>query len=105
MWAQLIRARLAEGKSDEDLLRLEDAVRATEAAGSGWIRTTMSRDQNDPDECYIFVLFESEEAARAREQAPGREEEMAPARAMMAELFDGPPQFVDMVVVSEAHAD
>ena len=105
MWAQLIRTRLAEGRGDEDLERLEDAVRTLETPGNGWLRTTMGRDQADPNECYIFVLFESEDAARAREQAPGRDEAMGPARAIMAEIFEGPPQFVDLTVVSEAHAD
>lgn len=103
MWGQLIRTRLAEAKGDDDLRSLEDEFRALETPGSGWIRTTMTRDQADPSELYIFVVFESEEAARAREQDPARIEGMARARELMAEVFAGPPEFVDLLVVSEAH--
>jgi hypothetical protein len=103
MWAQLIRTRLADGKGDEDLLELEDVLREMEEPGSGWVRTTMSRDQNDPSALYIFVLFESEEAARAREQDPSRIEGMQRAREIMGEIFATPPEFVDLLVVNEAH--
>jgi hypothetical protein len=105
MWAQLIRTRLAEGRGDEDLLRLEDELRAMEKPGNGWLRTTMSRDQNDPSELYILVLFESEEVARAREQDPERVAGMQNARELMSEIFASPPQFVDLIVVNESHGD
>jgi len=60
------------------------------------------RDQKDPSRVYMFVVFESEEAARKREQDPKRQEGLAEARAMMAEIFDGPPDFVDLTVVEDA---
>jgi len=47
------------------------------------------------------VLFESEEAARTRENDPRREERLEPARATMAEITEGAPEFVDLIVVSE----
>ena len=50
----------------------------------------------------MLVVFESEEKARARENDPRRQESLQPARAMMAEIFDGPPEFVDLTVVAES---
>lgn len=49
----------------------------------------------------MLVVFESEEKARAREADPRREEGLAGARAMMAEVFDGRPEFVDLTVVKD----
>jgi hypothetical protein len=49
----------------------------------------------------MLVVFESEEKARARENDPGRDEALAPARATMGEIFEGPPSFTDLVVVAE----
>ena len=59
------------------------------------------RDQNDPSRVYTLVLFESEEKARAREQDERRQEGLTAARATMAEIFDGPPEFVDLTVVND----
>jgi hypothetical protein len=59
------------------------------------------QDQNDPSRVYVLVVFESEEKARARENDPRRQEGMEPARATMAAIFEGPPEFVDLVVVGE----
>jgi len=98
MWAQLITTRLKPGKED-GLRPLVDTLRATEQPGSGLLRSTAMRDQNDPSRVYMLVVFESEEAARKREQDPRRQEGLAEARTMMAEIFDGPPEFVDLTVV------
>jgi hypothetical protein len=59
------------------------------------------RDQNDPARVYMLVVFESEEKARARENDPRREEGLQAARAKMAEIVDGAPEFVDLTVVDE----
>ena len=59
------------------------------------------RDQNDPSRVYTLVLFESEENARARERDAHRQEGLTAARATMAEMFDGPPEFVDLTVVND----
>jgi hypothetical protein len=59
------------------------------------------KDQNDPLSAYMLVVFESEEHARARENDPRRQEGLQAARATMAEIFDGPPEFVDLVVADE----
>ena len=101
MWAQLIVSRLKPGE-DEGLRALIEKLHAIEQPGSGLLRSTTMRDQKDPSRVYTFVVFESEAAARRREQDPRRQEGLAEARTMMAELFDGPPEFVDLTVVADA---
>ena len=101
MWAQLIMMRLKPGK-DTELPRLYEELRATEQPGSGLLRTTAFRDQKDPSRIYHMVVFESEEQARQREQDSRRTEGMNTARATMAEIFEGPPEFVDLTVIEES---
>jgi quinol monooxygenase YgiN len=100
MWAQLIILRLKSGKED-DLPRVYEQLRAAEQPGSGLLRTTAMRDQKDPSRVYNFVIFESEEKARAREQDPRRQEALEAVRATMAEVFEGPPEFVDLTVLED----
>jgi quinol monooxygenase YgiN len=100
MWAQLIKMRLKPGK-EEELQRLYQQLRATEQPGSGLVRSTAMRDQKDPSSVYMMVVFESEEKARAREQDARRQEGLKEARATMAEIFEGPPEFVDLNVAVE----
>jgi quinol monooxygenase YgiN len=87
MWAQLINARLKPGHED-GMERLYEQLQAAEQPGSGLVRSTAMRDQNDPNAVYILVVFESEEKARAREQDPRREEALREARSVMAEMFE-----------------
>ena len=61
----------------------------------------MMQDQKDPSRAYMLVVFESEEKARARENDPRRQEGLQEARQLMAEIFDGPPEFVDLKIVEE----
>lgn len=98
MWAQLIQMQLKPGQDTSEMTK---EIRAAEQPGSGLVRTLMMRDQADPSRIYTLVVFESEEKARAREQDPGRSERLEAARSMMADLFDGPPQFTDLEVVDE----
>jgi len=100
MWAQLITMRLKAGKEGE-LPRLYDELRAAEEPDSGLVRSTAMRDQKDPSRVYTLIVFESEEKARARENDPRRQARLQVARATMAEIFDGPPEFVDLTVVEE----
>jgi quinol monooxygenase YgiN len=100
MWAQLIKTRLKPGKEGE-LERLYQQLRATEQPGSGLVRSTAMRDQKDPSSVYMMVVFESEEKARAREQDSRRQEGLQEARATMADIFEGPPEFIDLEVVDE----
>src|ERR1700688_1824691 len=100
MWAQLIKTRLKPGKEDQ-LERLYEQLQATEQPGSGLVRSTALRDQKDPSRVYMFVVFESEEKARAREGDQRRQEGLEAARATMAEIFEGGLEFVDLNVVQE----
>ena len=98
MWAQLITMRLKPGN---DTAELDKQIRAAEQPGSGLVRTLIMHDQKDPGQVYALVVFESEDKARAREQDPRRQERLQAARAMMADIFDGPPEFTDLSVVDE----
>ena len=100
MWAQLITMQLKPGK-DGDLIDLIKQIHAVEQPQSGLVRSTAMRDQKDPNRIYYLVVFESEEKARARELDPVREQALGPARALMAEIIEGPPEFVDLSVVEE----
>jgi quinol monooxygenase YgiN len=100
MWAQMIKFRLKPG-SDEGLLRLTDQLQAIEQPGSGLVRSTAMRDQKDPASIYFLVVFESEEKARVREDDPRRQEGLTAARATMAEIFEGAPEFIDLDVVTD----
>jgi hypothetical protein len=80
---------------------LEEELRKIEQPGSGLLRSIVMQDQNDPRQAYMLVVFESEEKARARESDPRRQDNMHAARAVMAEIFDGAPEFVDLTVVDE----
>ncbi len=100
MWAQLITTRLKPGK-DQELPKLFDQLKATEQPGSGLLRSTAYRDQNDSSRLYMLVIFESEEKARAREHDERRQEGLEAARATMADLFEGAPEFVDLTVVND----
>jgi quinol monooxygenase YgiN len=98
MWAQLIKMQL---KPDIDTAELIKEIRAAEQPGSGLVRTLMMRDQADPSRLYTLVVFESEEKARAREQDPRRQEALQKARAIMADIVEGPPEFTDLTDVEE----
>ena len=100
MWAQLITTRLKPGHED-DLPLVAEELKKIEEAGSGLIRSISMKDQKDPGKVCMLVVFESEEKARARESDPRRQEGLQKVRAMMAEIFDGAPEFVDLTVVEE----
>ena len=100
IWAQLISMRLKPGRED-DLPTLPEHLRAAEQPGSGLLRSTAMRDQNDPSRVYMFVIRESEEKARDRDNDPRRQEGLQAGRALMAEIFDGAPEFVDLTIVDE----
>jgi len=100
MWAQMITMRLKPGREDE-LATVFDQLRAAEQPGSGLVHTTTTRDMADPSRVITFVVFESEEKARERENDPRRQEGLAAARATMMEIFEGAPEFTDLTVVGD----
>ena len=100
MWAQLIKMNVRPDR-EQDLVGLLEQLHAAEQPDSGLVRTMAMRDQDNPSALYTFVVFESEEKARAREQDPRREEALTSIRALMADMFDGPPEFINLTVVSD----
>jgi len=100
MWAQLIKMRVKQGR-EKDLPDMFGTLNAIEQPGSGLLRSTAMVDQNDPNQVYVLVVFESEEKARARERDPRRQEGLKAVQATMAELFDGPAEFVDLSVLQD----
>jgi len=103
MWAQLITMRVKAGQEDSFPAMFKE-LDAAEPPDSGLIRSIAMQDQKDPTVAYILVVFESEEQARAREQAPARHEALASMRARMADVLDGPPSVVDLTVVRDTGA-
>lgn len=100
MWMQLIKTHLKPGMEAE-LLGMMEELRAIEQSDSGLVRSTLARDQKDPNTVYTIVTFESEEKARAREADPRRQAALETLRARMAQIFDGPPEFLDLEVMTE----
>jgi hypothetical protein len=78
-----------------------DPLQATEQPGSGLLRSSALQDQNDPSRVHMLVVFVSVERARERENDPRRNEGLQAAREMMAEMFDGAPEFADLTVVAD----
>jgi heme-degrading monooxygenase HmoA len=103
MWAQLMKMRLKPDK-EQDLAGVFEQLQALEQPGSGLLRTMTMRDQSDPSQVYVLIVFESEQKARAREQDPRRREALKPAQATLAEILDGPPEFVDLTVSQDMSA-
>jgi quinol monooxygenase YgiN len=101
MWAQLITMNVKPGR-EGDVHKVAEQLQATEQPGSGLVRSTMMQDQKDPSRVYTLVVFDSEEAARARENDPRRQEALADVRRLMTEVFDGAPEFVDLTLVQES---
>ena len=100
MWAQLITMSLKPGH-EQELETLFDQLHATEQPDSGLLRTVVLRDQADPSQISTLVFFGSEEQARARESDPRRSEALASVRSLMADMFDGPPEFTDFTVIRD----
>ena len=100
MWAQLITARLKPG-AEARVPELIDGLNAVERPGSGLIRSSAFLDRGEPGVLRMLVVFESEEKARARESDEARNADLVPVRALMGEIFDGPPSFADLDVVRE----
>ena len=100
MWAQLITTRLKPGR-EGDLPKLAKLLRAAEQPNSGLVRSMMMRDQNDPSRTYMLVVLESEKKARDREKDERRQDGLAKVRALMEEILDGAPEFVDLTVIEE----
>ena len=100
MWAQIIKTTLKAGR-DGDYVDLMKRFQSAERPNSGLVHSYAARDQKDPNSVYIIVVFESEEKARLREADSERQASLEPARQIMAEIFEGPVEFVDLEIVEE----
>ena len=100
MWIQIIKGRLKPGK-EADFVGLMDKLVEIEQPGSGLVREVVTRSQKDPDIVYVIATFESEEAARARETDPRRQDGLAEVRSGLMDALDGPPEFIDLQVLGE----
>jgi heme-degrading monooxygenase HmoA len=100
MWAQMITSRLKPGR-DDDLATLTAQPKAAEQPGSGLVHATAARDSKDPSRVIMFVVFESEEKARERENDSRRQEGLTAARTTMMGSFEGGPEFIDLTVVDD----
>jgi len=92
MWAQLIKSRAKPGKEEE----IRNLPQEFEAQGSSMpmMQVFTCSNQKDPSEYYTLIVFENEAAARQSEASP----EAAARVKRMMELFEGPPEYVDLNV-------
>ena len=100
MWAQIIKTKLKDGR-DGDYVDLMKHFQAAERPNSGLVHSYAARDQDDPSNVYMIVVFESEEKARIREADTARQTQLEPARQIMSEIFEGPVEFLNLDVVAE----
>lgn len=96
----MITARLKPGKGD-DLANVIAHLKAAEQPGSGLVHSTATLDAKDPSRVIMFVVFESEEKARERENDIRRQEELGAARSIMTNIYEGVPEFTDLTVVDD----
>jgi hypothetical protein len=64
-------------------------------------RTDIRARVHDQGQQRTLDLAAGWEKARAREQDERRQEGLADARATMAAIFEGPPEFVDLTVIDD----
>jgi heme-degrading monooxygenase HmoA len=100
MWAQMITTRLKPGK-EGDLPKVIAQLKAAEQPGSGLVHSTATLDSKDPSRVIMFVVFESEEKARERENDTRRQEGLQTARTIMMDIFEGAPEFTNLTVVDD----
>ena len=100
MWGQMITTRLKPGQEGE-LPKVIAQLKAAEQPGSGLVHSTATLDAKDPSRVIMFVVFESEEKARERENDTRRQEGLQAARTIMMDIFEGAPEFTDLTVVDD----
>jgi heme-degrading monooxygenase HmoA len=100
MWGQMITTRLKPGK-EGDLPKVIAQLKAAEQPGSGLVHSTATLDAKDPSRVIMFVVFESEEKARERENDTRRQEGLQAARTIMMDIFEDAPEFTDLTVVDD----
>lgn len=94
MWAQIVKSRMKPGV-EGDMAEIRDQMRSRVGSRPGLVKTFWMKNQNDPQEYYTLIVFESEEQARAGEA----ELEGDPIFQRMRSLGEGMPEFVDLDVL------
>ena len=93
MWAQLTTMRLKPGN---DMAELDNQIWAAEQPGSRLVGTLVMHDQKAPcPGVRAGGVREPGASTRPRAGSAARKRLHA-AKAMMADIFDGPPQFTDL---------
>jgi quinol monooxygenase YgiN len=87
---------------EERLDTVFEQLAIAEAHNEGVLRLVGMRDQDDPTKAHVLITFVSEEKARAAEQDPDTAVVMKSVRALMAEVFVGPPTFLNLTVLRDA---
>lgn len=94
MWAQIVKTRMRQGVESE-MDQVREQMRGRIEQRGGLVASYWMQNQNDPQEYYTLIVFESEEQARAGEA----ELEDDPLFQHARSLGDGAPEFVDLNVV------
>jgi antibiotic biosynthesis monooxygenase (ABM) superfamily enzyme len=94
MWAQIIKTRMKPGV-ERDMAEIRDEMMDRVGQRPGLIRSLWMQNQNDPQEYYTVIVFETEEQARAGE----RELEQDPLFQRIRSLGEGTPEYIDLNVI------
>ena len=94
MWAQIVKTRMRQGV-EQEMAEIGDAMRSRIGERPGLVRSLWMQNQEDPQEYYTVIVFESEEQARAGE----RELEQDPLFQRVRSLGEGTPEFVNLNVI------
>ncbi len=94
MYGTIARMKLKPNAFEQ----LETQINSIEAdlAAAGWMSTTVYRSDNDLNEAWLAVVFESKEAYHANAQSP----EQAKRYEQMRALLETDPEWHDGEVVS-----
>lgn len=95
MFGTVARYQLKAGRSEQFLSELKGFE---DSAPPGWVYHTVFRNANDPDELWMSVVFESEEAYRRNADSP----EMDREYRRMLDHMKSEPEWHDGHVVHEA---
>ena len=90
-----------EAGQRSDLAKVIAHLKAAEQVGSGLVHSTATLDVEDPSRVIMFVVFESEEKARERENDTRRQEGLEAARLIMTDIYEGVPEFTDLTVLDD----
>jgi heme-degrading monooxygenase HmoA len=80
---------------EQEMAEIGDAMRSRIGERPGLVRSLWMQNQEDPQEYYTVIVFESEEQARAGE----RELEQDPLFQRVRSLGEGTPEFVNLNVI------